>query len=341
MNKTLYVTLAAFSLIGCSSSGEPQTANDTPASAAASAESAPTAAASASAPATASAAASASAAPVELTPQPAPVRMVMGLSTPESVLYDAEADRYLVSNINGKPTEDDNNGFITIHDPNEKAKIGQTKLVEGGKDKTKLSAPKGMALVKGVLYVADINTVRMFDRKTGAPKGDVVIEGATFLNDVAAGADGTVYVTDSGLKHEGGDFKPTGSDAVWTIKGGKAKALFKSPDLGKPNGVFVDGKDVWVNTFGTNELYKVTEKGKSDVIKLPKGSLDGLIKGGDDLYVSSWEANTVFVKKKGAAEWTAAVTGVKAPADIGWDSKRKQLLVPRFMEGAVESYEIK
>jgi hypothetical protein len=34
-------------------------------------------------------------------PKPAPVRVSFGLSTPESVLYDEESDRYFVSNING------------------------------------------------------------------------------------------------------------------------------------------------------------------------------------------------------------------------------------------------
>jgi sugar lactone lactonase YvrE len=298
---------------------------------------APETTATAEATATAAATAAATAEPV-VEPNPRPVRVAFGLSTPESVLYDEEADRYLVSNINGKPVDDDNNGFISIHDPNEKAKVGLTKFIEGGKDKTKLSAPKGMAISKGVLYVADINVVRMFDRKTGAPKGEVAIEGATFLNDVAAGADGTIYVSDSGLNAE---FKPTGTDAIWTIKGGKAKVLFKSTDLGQPNGIYVEGKDVWVNTFGTGELYKVTDKGKVDAAKLPKGMLDGIIKGGDDLYVSSWEGSSVFVKKKGATDWAVAVSGVKAPADIGWDKKRKVLLVPRFNDAAMESYEIK
>ncbi|NIP81802.1 MAG: hypothetical protein GWM90_22320, partial [Gemmatimonadetes bacterium] len=36
-----------------------------------------------------------------------------GLQTPESVLHDDRADVYLVSNINGAPTERDDNGFIS------------------------------------------------------------------------------------------------------------------------------------------------------------------------------------------------------------------------------------
>src|SRR5581483_12408742 len=63
---------------------------------------APSASASA-APAASSAAPAASAAPVE-TPKPAPPAPAVkytGFATPESVFYDAEGDRYLVSNING------------------------------------------------------------------------------------------------------------------------------------------------------------------------------------------------------------------------------------------------
>src|SRR3989304_4371092 len=37
----------------------------------------------------------------------------VGLQTPESVLYDAAEDVYLVSNINGSPTAADGNGFIS------------------------------------------------------------------------------------------------------------------------------------------------------------------------------------------------------------------------------------
>ena len=50
--------------------------------------------------------------------------------------------------------------------------------------------------MNGTLYVADLDTVRMFDAKTGAAKGEVKIPGATFLNDIAT--DGkVVYVSDS------------------------------------------------------------------------------------------------------------------------------------------------
>src|ERR1700753_4027392 len=130
--------------------------------------------------------------------EPTAVAKYTGLSTPESVLYDADNDRYLVSNINGKPDAKDNNGFISVLSPD--GTVSTLKWIEGGKDKVKLDAPKGSGIANGVLYVADISVVRQFDLKTGAPKGDIAIPGSTFLNDVAVGPDGKVYVTDTGVK---------------------------------------------------------------------------------------------------------------------------------------------
>src|SRR5204863_1559288 len=89
---------------------------------------------------------------------PAPVAKYTGLATPESVLYDAEGDRYLVSNINGSPFDKDNNGFISVLSPDGDVKT--LKWIEGGKNKVKLDAPKGSAITGGILYVADITTMR-------------------------------------------------------------------------------------------------------------------------------------------------------------------------------------
>lgn len=270
---------------------------------------------------------------------PAPAAKYTGLDTPESVLYDAEGDRYLVSNINGKPDAADNNGYISVLAPD--GKVLTQKWIEGGQKKVKLDAPKGMAIVKGVLYVADVSVVRTFDAKTGAPKGDVKIPGATFLNDITASADGkTVYVSDSGLKLGEKGFEPTGTDAVWAIEKGKAKALAKSPDLGRPNGLLWTDKGVWVVTFGTGELYRLDAKGaKQEAQKLPKGSLDGIVAVGDSLLISSWDASAVYRGKPGQT-FEVVLAEQKSPADIGYDTKRGRVLVPHFLENTVEAHEL-
>ena len=287
----------------------------------------------------ASATAPATPPPPAAPPAPTPVAKYDGFQSPESVLYDEQADRYLVSSINGKPTDVDNNGFISALSPD--GQVTTLKWIEGGKSKVKLDGPKGLAIAKGVLYVADITTVRMFDAKSGAPKGEVKIAGSTFLNDLAAGPDGKVYVSDSGMKVGASGFEPTGTDAVYVIEGGKAKALAKTPDLGKPNGLLVTDKGVVVVTFGSGTAYLLDAKGaKSDETKPPKGALDGVVMAGDSLLVSSWEGSAIYRGKLGGT-FDLALTDQKSPADIGYDTKRGRVLVPHFTENTVESYDLK
>jgi hypothetical protein len=58
---------------------------------------------------------------------------------------------------------------------------------------------------------------------------------------------------------------------------------------------------------------------------------------GASLLVSSWEAPGVFKGKPGGS-WDLVLAGIKAPADIGFDSKRSLVLVPRFQDNVVEVY---
>jgi len=276
---------------------------------------------------------------------PTSVAKWSGMSTPESVIYDEANDRYLVSNINGNPSESDGNGFISELTPDGKA--SNMKWIEGGKNKVKLDAPKGTAIGNGTYFVADITVVRKFDLKTGAPKGEIKIPNASFLNQMTSGPDGTVYVSDTGIKiSKTGGIEQTGNAAVYSINE-KAKqivtTLAKGPDLHGPNGVLWTDKGIIVVSFevGTPELFRLDDKGKKqDVTRTPKGSLDGIVQMGDWLLVSSWDCKCVYKGKLGGT-FEVAIPNLEAPADIGWDKKRSRLLVPRFNDNAVESYEIK
>ncbi len=253
----------------------------------------------------------------------------VGLQTPESILYDSKADVYLVSNINGNPTAADGNGFISRVSPG--GKVLSLKWIDGTKPDGFLDAPKGMAIVGDTLYVSDITAVRMFDRLTGKFKSSINIPGSTFLNDLASGRDGSVYVSDSGLKP---DFSPSGTDAIYKIdSGGKVTAIAKSPDLHSPNGVAVlpNGKVVVVTFAKAGELYTLGADGqKENVIKLPAGQLDGVeILPGGAFLVSSWETSAVYrVERNGTAK--VVVKDVPSPADIGYDSRRNRVLIPIF-----------
>jgi sugar lactone lactonase YvrE len=259
---------------------------------------------------------------------------VEGFQTPESVLYDSRGDVYLVSNINGNPTAADGNGFISKVSPG--GKVVALKWIDGAKPGVKLNAPKGMAIVGDTLYVSDITAVRKFNRATGQFMGSIDVMGSTFMNDLAAGRDGSVYASDSGLKP---DFSPSGTDAVYRIdRMGAVSGLAKGADLNHPNGIAVraDGSVLVVVFAEKGEVYALGKGGKkSAVATLPAGQLDGIeIARDGSLLISSWASSSVYrVMKDGMAK--AVVENVKAPADIGYDGKRNRVLIPQFQDNKV------
>lgn len=253
----------------------------------------------------------------------------VGLSTPESVLHDGTADVYLVSNINGHPLQPDGNGFISRLAPT--GEVLDLKWIDGEAEGVTLSAPKGMAIVGDILFVTDITVVRMFDRITGNPLGEIEVDGATFLNDLAPASDGGVYLTDSGFRlNDEGEFEPSGADAVYHIApNGDVHTLIADAGLGGPNGVVEVNGDVWVVTFGSGEMFRVGDGERVDVTTVAEGKLDGLILVGDRLLVSSWGSQTVHAGTVGG-EFSALVTEVQSPADIGYDATRNVVLIPLF-----------
>jgi sugar lactone lactonase YvrE len=275
-------------------------------------------------------------------PSAEPVLKYSGaFAAPESVLYDAANDRYLVSNVNGSPVANDDNGYILALSPD--GAVTNPKLIAGGVNKVKLDAPKGMAIVGTELWVADIVRVRKFDLKTTEYKGEIKLPGATFANDIVAFDDGRVFVSDSGLTMTSAGFQPTGSDQVFVIdKAGKVKPLARGKELGGPNGLAIGtGNMLLTNTFNKDEVYAIRDSGDRDVVtKLPGDQLDGLVFVDDTLIVSSWEAETVYRGKLGGT-FTPLITKVRGAADMGFDSKRKRLLVPRFLDDTVEVYDLK
>jgi len=256
-----------------------------------------------------------------------------GFATPESVYHDPLTDVYLISNINGSPLAVDDNGFISVLSAN--GRDLTLKGIDGAADSVTLNAPKGMAAIGEFFYVTDINTIRRFDRRTGAPRGDIPIPGATFLNDMVAGDDGSLYFTDSGLKAGPEGLVPSGTDAVYRLTpAGTLDTLARGDELGRPNGIALSGDSVWVVGYASGELYRVAGGHKTDVVKLPKGGLDGLVIFSGEAFVSSWDGQAIFRGKLGGT-LEVMLTGLPAPADIGHDLWRNRLLIPLFNDNEV------
>lgn len=257
----------------------------------------------------------------------------VGFKTPESVLHDPREDRYLVSNIDGSPLGVDDTAFISRVRPD--GKVENLKWIDAARADVQLDAPKGMAILGEVLYVADISKVRKFDRVSGKPLGAIEIPGATFINDLCADADGNLYASDSGIA---AGFRPSGTDAVYKIvKGTELTPFARDVGLGRPNGLQADAAGLWVVTFGSGELYRITGAGpREEVRRLPKGSLDGIARLGNRLFVSSWEASAVYELENG--EFVERVSELATPSDIAVDDKRKRLLIPLFYDNTLVIY---
>ena len=266
------------------------------------------------------------------------------MKTPESVRYDADLDAYFVSNINGNPSQKDGNGFIARVDAANTSTM--TMFAQGGKGGVTLNAPKGMAIVGDTLWVADIDAVRAFNKRTGAPVATVDLRSlkATFLNDVVAGPDGSIYVTDTGVRFDAnGGMTHPGQDQIFKIVGRKATVAIKSDSaLKAPNGI------AWDSANGRFILGPFNDKaisawkdGDSTVtaVGTGPGGYDGVeVLRDGRILVTSWADSSVQVLANGA--FRKVIGNVPGPADIGVDTKRNVVALPRFEAGRVEYFTI-
>ncbi len=259
---------------------------------------------------------------------PTPI-VVDGFRSPESVVHDAVADVYLVSNIDGSPFEADGRGFVSRVAPD--GRVLEARFIDG------LDAPKGLAVSAAgtAIAVADLTVVKLFDRATGAPRGVVKIPGATFLNDVAAAADGSFYVSDSGMGPAPDGVKPTGSDALFRIApDGSVSTLARDPALALPNGIAALGDAIVLVSFGDKRVRRFGADGsrQADEIELPAGMSDGVVEVTPGcLAISSFEAPGILAGPR-SGPFTVVGRG-DLVADLGIDRRRGRLLLPLISEG--------
>jgi len=84
-----------------------------------------------------------------------PLWSITDLQEPESMLVDKDTGLAYISNMNGPPTDNNGQGYISLVSAD--GKIIKKDWVTG------LGAPKGMALHDNYLYVADLQTLHKRD----------------------------------------------------------------------------------------------------------------------------------------------------------------------------------
>lgn len=276
----------------------------------------------------------------------APIAVVSeGLSTPESVLWDATRSVWYVSNINGSPLDKDDNGYI-LRLSADGAKLDSVPFINGADADITLHAPKGMALVGDTLWVADIDAVRAFNVNTGNAVTSLELgaQNATFLNDVALGGDGTLYITDSGISFKSdGSVAHTGKSRVFALGGRNAREAVVLPAESAANGIAFDAaNNRWLIVgFNSPSVFAWTAGTDSvTVVGSGPGGGDGLVilNDGRALY-SSWADSSLYVFEDGAS--TKVRGGLNAPADLGYDPRRNLVAVPLFSDNRVEFWQVK
>lgn len=240
------------------------------------------------------------------------------LKVPESVLFDAGNQVLYVSNIDGAPDGKDGKGSI--------GKVGLDGKIIAVDWVSGLNAPKGMALVKNMLWVSDVDEVAVIDIKAGKIVKKIKVEGAGFLNDVAADAKGVVYVSDSKTKK------------VHKIENGKVSVVLEN--LQGPNGLLVHNGSLYVLDRGT--LNKAKGQSLEQLASGMVESTDGLENvEGDDFLVSCWSGAIYYVKADGSTEKMLDTQEQKInSADIGYDAAKKIVYVPTFFKNSVVAYQL-
>lgn len=262
-------------------------------------------------------------------------KTIAGFSSPESVVV-AGGDVF-VSNLGVKlePTLKDGDGFI--------AKLDRQGNIKALKWADKLDGPKGLIVVDGILYVADIDRVLGFRVRDGKQVFalDMAATGSVFLNGFARYDNRRLLLS------------ATDISKVFVIdlpKKSFSELPFDTPPKG-PNGMKKAGSRLMVVEWGadsqpngnikTYRLEGMQAKLEKAYDVTPSGYFDGIVDlGANRWLISNWVkfelagVLQMLDTRTGKVSAVAMKSPIAGPADMFLDDQQK-LWVPGMMEGKV------
>ncbi len=262
---------------------------------------------------------------------------IKGLKTPESFISDPDKGNFFISNINGKPTDKDHNGFITKLD--EKGKVIDFRFIDAKQSGITLHAPKGLDIIGNTLYVTDIDFLRGFDKESGKTVCNLDLRalGASFLNDLTHDAEGNLYIT---------DMMSNMILKVDTRNDYETQILVKDEMLQGPNGIALQSEtgNLIVVTWNTGSILEVNPQGQIKVLMDSKGlrKLDGIaLDDAGNLYTSSFTDGKIYRISANFKRIRLFKEGLTTPADINLDHTRQLVLIPLFDKNQAQTEKIR
>lgn len=259
---------------------------------------------------------------------------IMNLNAPQGTAVDP-GEGYFIANANGDPGDRHNHGFITKL--NQEGEIIDLHFIQDGEDSTVLHSPAGMVLVNRHLFVADLDTIRVFDKTTGKPLFSISLaqHNCSSLTGITATADGRLYVSD------------TQTNAIFQIdpsQNYKVVPFVQDDRLSGPRGLAVNprkGQLVGVS-WNDGKIFKIDEEG--NITELMANTffsrrfynLDGIdFDRFGSMYVSDFTAGKIWrirpdFKKEVIAEFLIS------PAGLAVDRQKHLILVPYLYANGAE-----
>jgi len=241
------------------------------------------------------------------------------LPIPESVLYRGDTKELYVSLIDGAGNVKDGKGGVAIL--NLDGSFKNANWITG------LNAPKGLAIYKNTLYIADLTAVVSVDIPSGKITNKLEIDSAVFLNDLTVDDKGTLYVSD------------TRTNKIHIIKDNKYQLYLENAT--SANGLkWIDNK---LYVLAGTELWKINSE--KEIMVVAKGFEkvgDGIEPiGNGDFIVTCWAGIIYYVKANGTIEKLQDVQGIMNTADLGYNPQEKIIYIPTFNQNSVIAYQLK
>ena len=227
---------------------------------------------------------------------------------PDQAVWDPSSRSWFVSNLGGGISlERDGYGWIV--------KLDQTGKVIDPRWVENLDAPSGMVVAGNLLYVVDRDGLYEINIATAKISHFYKVTAPQFLNDVALGPDGQLYVSDFSAQR------------IYRVDPErKTVEIFKL--IVASWGPIVDPATFATSRKGAVLSVDLHTKTIVPYLKegLEVGNLEGIAKVGDDFYITDWMSGLLLRITK--ESFSVVISGLKNPTDPNYAEELGVLAIP-------------